>query len=229
MEILGHGNESSLHSAVKNWLARPGDLFEVNVEGYIVDIVRDGLLIEVQTGNFSSVKKKINNLIKVYPVRLVYPLVRRKWIVYVSKVNGEVFRKRRSPKHGRLVDLFDELVRFPSLMATPSFELEVLLVDKQEVRCADGRGSWRRRGVSILDHRLVSVVSSDKFLNPEDFIRFLPKELEKQFTSKQLAKKLKVSLRLARRITYSLRHMGILKIAGKNRQSFLYEVFEKSK
>jgi hypothetical protein len=37
---IGLLNENSLHSALKRWYARPGDLVEVSLDGYIVDILR---------------------------------------------------------------------------------------------------------------------------------------------------------------------------------------------
>ena len=41
-------NEKPLHAALKAWYARAGDRLEVQVDGFIIDIVRDGLLIEIQ-------------------------------------------------------------------------------------------------------------------------------------------------------------------------------------
>ena len=49
--------EPSLHSEIKDWYKVSGDELEVKVEDFIVDILRGKLLIEIQTGNFSNVKK----------------------------------------------------------------------------------------------------------------------------------------------------------------------------
>jgi hypothetical protein len=56
------------------------DMFEVKVDGFIVDIVRDNTLIEIQTGNFSSIRNKLEKLVRNYKVILVYP--------YTNKENG---------------------------------------------------------------------------------------------------------------------------------------------
>jgi hypothetical protein len=37
-----------------------GDRCEVAVEGFVIDIIRDNLLIEVQTGGFASIKRKVH-------------------------------------------------------------------------------------------------------------------------------------------------------------------------
>jgi len=225
-KIAGFGNERSLHSAVKGWIAEPGDRFEVEVDGFVVDIVRGDLLIEVQTRNFSAIRGKLDALVKKHKVRLVYPIAMRKRIVQVDGASGKPTRRRRSPKRGKLIDVFDELVRIPWLVKDANFELEVLLVEEEEVRCNDGRGSWQRRGISIRDHNLVKVVASATFKGVKDYLSFLPDTLAQPFTSKQLAESLGVSLRLARRMTYSLRGMGALQVAGKAGRALLFKVSE---
>ena len=57
---------------------------------------------------------------------------------------GRVLRRRVSPKRGAYRDLFAELMRIPHLVGNPNFTLESLLVEVEELRCADGHGSWRR-------------------------------------------------------------------------------------
>jgi hypothetical protein len=224
LNAASFGNESSLHSAVKTWIARTGDRFEVDVDGFVVDIVRGDLLIEVQTRNFSAVREKLRKLVGNHHVRLVYPIAERKWIVHVDITSRRAVNRRLSPKRGRLIDLFDELVRIPQLVKEENFELEVIMVEEEEVRCNDGRGSWRRRGVSIKDHHLIDVVDSALFNRVEDFLRFLPVDLAQPFTSRQLSECLGISLRLARRMTYSLREMGALRVAGKTGRALLLEI-----
>ncbi|MBS7614559.1 hypothetical protein KEJ18_02340 [Candidatus Bathyarchaeota archaeon] len=223
MKVANFGNESSLHSAAKAWVAKEGDKFEVLVDGFVVDIIRGDLLIEVQTRNFSAVREKLQSLVKNHSVRLVYPIAAEKTIVHVNE-NGKVVRRRASPKKGQLIDLFDELVRIPHLVREKNFELMVLVTKEEETRCNDGRGSWRRRGISIRDHHLKGVVGSFQFKHVDDYRCFLPKNLVQPFTSRQLSQHLDVSLRLARRMTYCLREMGVLKIEGKIRRALLYKI-----
>src|SRR4026209_2429372 len=103
MSGIGLLNEKPLHASLKRWYARPGDRFEVPVDGFVIDIVRDDLLIEIQTRNFSSIKVKLNKLARSHQIRLIYPIVQEKWIVRGAT-------RRKSPKRGRLEDLFWELV-----------------------------------------------------------------------------------------------------------------------
>jgi hypothetical protein len=194
------------------------------VDGFIVDVVRDDLLIEVQTRNFSAIREKLKALVRKHRVRLVYPLPFRKTIVHVDSLNGNPIKRRLSPKKGRLLDLFNEVVWIPQLCKEPTFELEVLMVEEEEIQCNDGRGSWLRRGASIKNHNLVSVVDNAMLTGIQDYAAFLPKTLDQPFTNKQLAAHLGISLRLAGRITYVLREMGALEVTGKVERVLLFQV-----
>ncbi|MCK5593136.1 hypothetical protein KAI31_03460, partial [Candidatus Bathyarchaeota archaeon] len=190
-------NEYTLHSAIKQWYSLPGDMFEVNIGGFVVDVVQGSLLVEIQTKNFSAAKRKLQRLVGDHKVRLVYPIAKQKWIVRVAQ-SGEPLSRRKSPKKGRLVDLFHELVRLPDLIEHRNFSLEVLMIEEEEVRCNDGRGSWRRRGASIKDRKLISVTERVLFKDEKDFLRFLPGELPDPFTNKDLSTRVAVSVNLAR-------------------------------
>ena len=215
--------ETSLHSSIKDWYDLPGDRLEVSVGDFIVDIVRDDLLIEIQTKNFSAIRKKLESLVRDYDVRLVHPIPERKWIVRVAEWSDEVISRRRSPKKGRLVGLFDELVSMPLLVREPNFALEVLMIDEEEERCDDGKGSWRRRGVSIKNRRLISVARRTLFKDENDFLRFLPKSLDTPFTNRRLAQLNGISLTLARKVTYCLRKMNALTEVGKAGRELLFQ------
>ncbi len=216
-------NEHSLHSEIKNWCSLPGDRFEVKIDDFIVDIVRHALLIEIQTRNFSAIKMKLTRLLENHEIRLVYPIPQLKWIVHVTK-SGEMIRRRKSPRKGRLVDLFYELVNTPSLVKEENFSLEVLMIEEEELRCNDCKGSWRRRGISIKDRRLMNVNSKILFKNEKDFLRFLPNSLIDPFTNKEFAKLTGVSINLARRITYCLRKMGAITPTGKKGKELIFKV-----
>ena len=215
--------EYSLHAELKDWYMVSGDELEVIVEDFRVDILRGKLLIEIQTGNFSAIKPKLVKLLSNNQVRLVYPIAKLKWIVHVSR-SGEFVRRRKSPKKGKLTDLFYELIHAPCLIKDRNFSLEVLLIEEEEVRCNDGGGSWRRKGVSVKDRKLLNVFDRIVFRDGRDFLQFLPKELDGHFTNRVLALKLGISIRLAQKITYCLRKMGAISVVGKKRNELLFQV-----
>jgi hypothetical protein len=219
---IGTLGESSLHAALKAWYAQPGDRLEVDVDGFVADIVRGDLLIEIQTGNFSKLKGKLARLVDDHKVHLVYPVAAQKWIVRVD-VDGQLISRRKSPRRGRVEDLFKELVRIPTLLVEPTFSLEVALVHAEQVLRDDGQGSWRRKGWSVADHRLIEVVGSQRFDSPEDLAALLPETLPSPFTNRELADALKIRMNLAQKMTYCLRKLKMIAIAGKQGNALLYK------
>lgn len=219
---IGILKESSLHASLKALYTRPGDKQEANVLGYLVDIIRDDMLIEIQTANFGALKSKLNDLLASYPVLVVFPVAKERWIQRVSS-DGEPIQRRKSPKNGRVEDVFSELLRIPAAARRPNFSLEVVLTREEIVWSDDGRGSWRRKGWSITDRRLLEVIHQERFNSREDFIGVLPEDLPAVFTNWQLAESLGIRPRLAQQITYCLRRMGFLEVKGKSGRYLLYK------
>ncbi len=189
-----------------------------------MDIVRADQLIEIQTRNFSSLKRKILDLTNRYPVRLVYPIAKEKWIIRMDEPDGQVFEKRKSPKRGQIEHLFAELVRFPHLVAHPNFSIEVLVIREEEIRIHDGKGSWRRKGWSIADRRLIEVVDRKVLDTPQAFQGFLPASLEEPFTTLEVAAACHIPRYLAQKMVYCLREMGAIEMIGLKKKSYLYRI-----
>jgi len=222
MTALSTYRESSLHAALKAAYARPGDRLEAAVDGYVIDIVRDGLLIEIQTGNFTAVKTKLRRLLPNHNILLVYPIAQAKWIVRVAADGVTCISRRKSPKRGRPLDLFRELVRLPTLLAHPHLKLEIALTHEEEIWQDDGRGSWRRRGWSIADRRLLTIVERLPLATPADLRRLLPANLPATFTTADLAQAASCPRSLAQKTAYCLRQLGLLIPAGKEGRAIAY-------
>ncbi len=222
---IGTLAEKSLHADLKTWYAQPGDRTEVKIGRYVIDIVRDEVLIEIQTRNFSALKRKLAHLLDHRPantLHLLHPIAQEKWIVRQT-AGGEFIKRRKSPKRGRVVDIFRELVYIPHLLDHPNFSLEVLLTRQQEIWRDDGRGSWRRKRWSIHDRLLLKVVEQVTFKTLDDYRALLPSTLPQPFTNYDLAEALNCRPTLAQKMTYTLRHAGAIAIAGKRGHAHLYE------
>jgi hypothetical protein len=221
---IGSLNEKPLHAALKAWYAQPGDQFEVPVEGFVIDLVRDDLLIEIQTGNFSGIRRKLYALVAQHPLRLVYPVAREKWIVKLAADRETPLGRRKSPKRGQFHDLFSELVSFPALLDDPNFCLEVLLIQEEELRRHDPRRAWRRRGWVTHERRLLDVAERRRFGTPADVAALLPPGLPAEFTTSHLAAGIGRPRRLAQQMAYCLREMGAIEQVGKRGNAFLYTI-----
>jgi len=187
----------------------------------MIDVVKKEQLIEIQTGNFNAIKTKLENLLDAHPVRVVYPIAQEKILILQDNQSTPISR-RRSPKRGRIEDVFNQLIYLSHLASHPNFSLEVLFTSEEEYRIKDGMGSWRRRGISIVDRRLVSVLGRMILSHKNDFVHLIPATLTPEFTNLELARQLSISKRLASKMTYCLTNMGILKRSGKRGRSFVF-------
>lgn len=219
---IGTLREKPLHADLKQWYSRAGDRFEVPVEGYVIDLVRDDLLIEVQTRGFSSMKEKLTSLLDLgYPVRIVHPIAAEKWIVKVED-DGTIIDRRRSPKRGAMLDVVSELVSFPELVAEPGLEIEVVLTREEEYRVHTPGRSWRRKGWSVIERRLVEVIESGSIGGVDDLIGLLPHDLPEPFTTADLAEGTARPRRMAQQLAYCLRKTGAIEMVGKRGNAVEY-------
>lgn len=211
--------ESSLHHALKDLYCGSNCRLEAWVDGYQVDVQCGERIIEIQTGSFYKLKGKLAALLTNHPVTLVYPIPAEKWI---CRIHGDQVQRRRSPKRGRFEDLYAELIGIPDLLAHENLSLEVVFVQVEEFWKDDGQGSWRRRGWSIVERRLIGIQDHILITSPDDLRQRLPPDLDGQFTVRELALKAKIKVRLAAKMAYCLNIMGVFEIAGKRGRARLF-------
>ena len=215
--------ETTLHAELKEIFRQEGGQTEIWVDGYLIDVVKPDLLIEIQTRNLGALKEKLADLLDNYPIRLVHPIAKEKFIVLKS-VDGNVIWRRRSPKKGKIEDLFNELIYIAKWVKHANFSFEVLLTSEEEQRIQDGHGSWRRKGVSIQDRRLNKIIERHLFSGIPDYRLLLPSNLLDPFTNRQLANLLSIPYRLASKMTYTLLQIGVLEIDGKIGRSYSFKI-----
>jgi len=219
--VIGTLNEGLLHAQLKDWYAVDGDLLEQPVDGYVIDIVRGELLIEIQTGGFAPLRKKLDRLLNDHAVRMVAPIARERRIMKMDPA-GEVLSSRRSPKHGRIEDIFARLVSIPTLMGRDGFEVEVLLTIEDEYRVHQPGKAWRRNGWVITGRALDRVEQSTLLSSTGDLTELLPGDLPEPFTTANLAEQAGVPRRLAQQTVYCLRELNAIEIIGKTGNSIEY-------
>ena len=222
MTTIGLLNEKSLHSALKHWYAMPGDQLEFPLDGYIVDILRGNHVIEIQTGSFSSIKRKMRDLSCRYRVTLIYPVAYERWILEVPGTLHGVMMRRKSPKRQAVSQLFEELVSFPDLLKCPNFSIEVVSIQEEQLRRYSRRCHGKRRTWRVVERRLLSVLERFPFDDPSDLWQLIPPTLPDPFETSHLASVLGHSRWFAQKIAYCLRQSGVITTIGKKGNSLVY-------
>jgi hypothetical protein len=222
MSGIGVLREGPLHAAVKAYLAKPGDRFEVPVERFVVDLVRaDGELVEIQTGGFTALGPKLDALLDRHRIRIVHPVAAERRIVRVDQ-QGEVVSTRRSPRRATVVAVFDKLVSFPPLLTHPNLTVEVLLLREDHIR--GPRPVARARARDPGERRLVQVLERIELCGAADIMNVLPAFPDGPFSTRELAVRLGCGVSLAQRTAYCLRAIGVIEMAGKRGRTPLHQL-----
>ena len=213
MSGIGMLREGPLHASLKEMLAGPGDRFEVAFGRFVIDLVRaDGELVEVQTGSFGALGKKLDALLDAHRIRIVHPIAAERRIVRVD-AHGQVLSARRSPKRAGALEVFDELVAFPSLLTHPNLTLEVMLLAEDHIRGPEPVRSGRRTR-DPGQRRLTGVIDRLELREPADLQRLIPEIPTVAFTTRELREATGCRLVLTQRIVYCLKANGLLEPAG---------------
>ncbi len=222
-ESIGTLGEKVLHATLKNYFSDAGDLQEQKIGRYVADIFGKRGIIEIQTGGYAALKKRLPSLLEQYPVTVVCPVMRKKELFWIDPVTGAVDKGRRSPKTGRLCDALPELFYLSEFCERENFKIWIFLYDGREYKIRDGWGNGGKRGAHRADRVPLTPVDLYEFSVSDDFAALLPPGCPDSFTGEQFSGliskkgyKLWASLRF-------LTERGVLRREKRNR-TYVYTV-----
>jgi len=226
---IGTLGEKTLHAVLKNFFEPDAEAHEIRVGPYVADIVGEGGIVEIQTGNFHALRKKLAAFLEAAPVTVAYPLAHCKWLLWVDPESGDTTARRKSPRVGNFPDALWELERIKALLARPNLRLSLLLVDLEEYRLRDGwsadkkKGSHRYERIPLALAGRLDLRSPEDWRSPEAQAAFFPPGLPCPFTSKDYAKAARLNIHAAQTALRMLALMGAAVRCGKRGNLFLYE------
>jgi hypothetical protein len=215
--------ETTLHRQLKELYAGDAASREVRLDGYRIDAVADGKLIEIQSAPLGAIRDKVRTLVQSHDVLVIKPLAARKTLIKLKKPGGAVVSMRSSPRRETVFDLFIELVNFVPLFPNPRLRLDVLLTEQEEDRVPVRKRRRRGKDYRVLDRRLVRVVETHSFATAADILALLPPELPASFTTADVAQQTGMPRWLAQKMAYCLRRMEAIEVVGFAQRSRLYE------
>jgi len=227
---IGTLGEKTLHAVLKDFFEPDPEAHEIRVGPYVADIVGEGGIVEIQTGNFSRLRPKLSAFLEVSQVTVVYPLTHLKWLLWVDPERGDVTSRRKSPRAGNYPDAMAELYKITPLLRHPNLRLSLLLVDLEEYRLRDGwsadkkKGSTRYERIPLALAGRLDLRSAEDWRAPEAQAAFFPPGLPEPFTSKDYAKAAKLRVPAAQTALRVLTHTGAVERQGKRGNLYLYEI-----
>lgn len=224
---IGMQSEKTLHAVLKNYIDPDEDHQEIPIDNYVADIYHDGRITEIQTAHMDAMRARLRCFLPQYPVRIVYPVPAEKWIIWVDPDTGELLKKNRSPLRGSFYHAFRELYRIRPFLLDPNLSFELMLIDLDEYRLLDGWSRDRKRGSHRYDRIPVRLRDRMVLTCPQDYMQFVPADLEEPFTSAEFAKAVGFRKKGFSTVLLILTEAGVVERIGKRGNSWLYRVTQK--
>ena len=222
---IGTLREKSLHAILKYWLDDDPTHHEIPLpSGQVADIFDGQRVTEIQTAGFSALRPKLVRLLEQYPVTVVHPLVRQKWVVWVDPVTGEAGEPHKSPRRGSFTDAGQQLVYILPCLTHPNLTVKLVLLDVEERRLADGWSRDGKRGSHRLDRIPLAVADTLTLTGPGDYTALLPSGLESPFTAAAFGKAARLQGRKLSGTLKVLLETGVLRREQKTGKTWLYHV-----
>ena len=222
---LGIGTlaEKTVHAILKHYYESDEDKQEIPIENYVADIYANGEIIEIQTRQFDKLRKKLEAFLPLYPVTVVYPIPREKWLIWIDEESGEMSSKRKSPKKGNAYMVFPELYKIKMFLKDENLRIRPVLLDMEEYRLLNGWSRDKKKGSSRFDRIPKDLVEEVEIDCRQDYLQFVPYELEEPFTAKTFAKAAHIPVSLAQVTVHILNYVGVIRQVGKQGNAYLYE------
>ena len=185
---IGTYKEKSLHYILKNFFCPNKDFHETAYKGYVADIMEDGYITEIQSSSLSGMRGKLDAFLDCNCVRIVFPIIARRNIVWVDTETGDMKRSKRSVSSENIYALVRELIYILEYLRDPSLTVTVVTLNADDYRLLDGRGKDRKIGATKLDCVPTELLSLDDLVFPEDLRVCVPEKLPKVFAREEFAK-----------------------------------------
>ncbi len=223
---IGTLSEKTMHAVLKLYYAPDEDMHEIPIENYVADIYTGTEIIEIQTRAMNRMRKKLEAFLPLYPVTIVYPIPREKWLYWIDEETGEVSQKRKSPKKGNPYQAFIELYKIRPFLGHENLRLKLAFIDMEEYRLLNGWSRDKKKGSERYD-RIPTAFSEEITIEcVRDYMQLIPYDLSEQFTVKDFAKAAKIPARLAGTVLLIFTDLGLVNRVGKQGNSYIYEVVE---
>jgi len=223
---IGTYGEKTVHAVFKNYYEPDEDKQEIPIDRYVADIYDGEQIIEIQTRQFNQMREKLAAFLPLYPVTIVHPIPRDKWVIWIDEESGELSQKRKSPKKGNPYQAFIELYKIKMFLKEPNLRLKLVLVDMEEYRLLNGWSRDRKKGSTRYDRIPTDFVEEVDITCPEDYMQLVPMELEEDFTVKEFAKAAHISVKLAQTVLNILHYIGTVERVGKKGNALVYRVLD---
>lgn len=220
---IGTLREKTIHAVLKYYYAPKEIYHEHKIGSFVADILIDGEIMEIQTRNFNTLRRKLDAFLPNHEVTIIYPVAHTKWLRWIDIETGEITNKRKSPKTGSLYAIIPELYRIKGYLKDPHIHFIISLIDVEESRLLNGWSADKKKGSTRDDGIPIAIYDEIHITDKQDYMKLLPDSLPELFTSKDYKRCAKISQHNAVIGLNILNYMEIIQRVSKDGNSFIYK------
>lgn len=214
---VGVMGEKGVHAVLKRFYQPDVESQEIRVGRFVADAVTgDGAILEIQTGAFAPLRRKLAAFLDRYEVTVVHPAYAARWVRSVDPETGELLPRRRCGRPESPWKLFYALPAIREYLDRPNLHFLVPVLEVREWRVKGDRRRSRRDRVPC------ELLGERYFGGPADFLSLLPEGLAEPFTSAQLSEAAAVPRGDAQIYLYLMHQLGLLDRVGRQGNAYLY-------
>ena len=221
---IGTLGEKKLHAALKRFYAKDSTCLEVPLGRFVADVFDGERVVEIQPRQFARLEKKLRFFLERYPVTVVYPFPRTRYLIWTDPATGETSRPRKSPKIGTPLTALHELYHIRTLLGVENLTVELLLFDLDEYRLLDGYGKSKKKGSTLGEKIPRGEPELIRLQTVEDYGALLPADLPTEFTAPQFGKLTGLRGRSVYSAIHVLEELGILLPTEKQGRAMVYKL-----
>lgn len=205
---IGTLSEKAMHRTIKLYIEPRADRHEVAVGDYVADVLNERGIFEIQTGELSVLRPKLEKFLTQYPVTVVHPIPLKWRVKWVDAVSGDITSTGRQITGNGIYSAGYGLFKLRDILLREGFSvlLLTLSVDEYRKRIEKRRCGEIRRIERIPRELLGCTVLKCK----EDYLAFLPDCLGDSFTCAEYLKGIRARSRYDQYCLRLLCELGLL-------------------
>lgn len=227
--VIGIQKEKILHKTLKYYLCSDETKHEIKIKksnsGILyADVYDNEMIYEIQTRGFDKLRNKLSEFLIEHKVTIVHAIAHKKNIYKVFET-GEIEGPTKSPKTGKVFEVFKELYKIKSYLNNPNLSLKIFLIDMDEYRYVVEKKHARSSGYVREKQIPKSIYHIYDFKGKNDYIKLLEDlNLEENFTSLDLKKNAKINKTLSTVTLNILTHLEVVERIGKKGNNYIYKI-----
>lgn len=219
---IGTLQEKTVHAVLKDYYAPDKDTQEKRVSGYVADIYTGREIIEIQTSNFHALRDKLDVFLPDYPVTLVYPIPKIKYLIWMDEENKTCSKPRKSNAKGSVYRAFYELYKIKPYLSDENLHLCFPLLELEEYRLLNGWSHDRKRGSRRYDRVPLRLLGEVRIDGISDYGLLIPEGLKEPFTVQEFGKAIKEQQKIAARVVSILHYLHVIERCENRGRAYTY-------